>query len=355
MIPIQIRPDQAFDELITLNRKLAHGVHNMMSVKDIPTGVTPKEAVYTEDKVVLYRFNDPEIKTKKRIPVLVVYALVNRPYMTDIQKNRSTVRGMMEAGLDVYLIDWGYPDRADRYLTMDDYINGYIDRCVNHIRKEHDIDAVNILGICQGGTFSLCYASMHPEKVANLVTMVTPVDFQTKDNMLSKWVQNLDVDMLVDTLGNVPGELLNWTFLTLKPYRLIGQKYVDMIDVLDNEDNLKNFMRMEKWIFDSPDQAGETYRQFIKDFYQENKLIKGEVEIGGEKINLKNLKMPVLNIFAEQDHLVPPDASRALKNHVGTKDYTELSFKGGHIGIYVSGSAQRDVPPAIGEWIKQRS
>jgi polyhydroxyalkanoate synthase len=355
MIPFQIRPDETLEELSRFQQKLGHGLRNLMEVGEIPTGVTPKQAIYREDKMVLYRFQPDAGTVQQRIPVLIVYALVNRPYMTDLQENRSTVRGLLAAGLDVYLIDWGYPDRADRYLTLDDYINGYIDRCVDVIRKRHGIDAVNLLGICQGGTFSACYAAMHPEKVKNLITMVTPIDFQTPENMLSHWTKHVDVDLLVDTVGNVPGELLNWTFLTMKPYRLIGQKYMDMVDVLDDEKQLKNFLRMEKWIFDSPDQAGEAFRQFIKDFYQENKLVKGELVIGETEVNLKNVTMPVFNVYATEDHLVPPSASTPLKDLVGTKDYTEHSFRGGHIGIYVSGRAQKEIPPRIGGWLAERS
>lgn len=353
--PIEIRPDEVLQELGAFQQKLSQGVQNLLEVDEITTGVTPKEAIYTEDKMTLYRFQPPASVVQNPVPILIVYALVNRPYMTDLQENRSTVKGLLDAGLDVYLVDWGYPDRTDRYLTMDNYLNGYLDRCVDVIRKRHRVDAINMLGICQGGTFSLCYSAMHPEKVANLVTMVTPVDFKTPDNMLSNWVQHLDVDMVVDTLGNIPGEMLNWTFLNLKPYRLIGQKYLDMVDLLDNPTQVENFLRMEKWIFDSPDQAGETYRQFIKDFYQQNKLLHGGLRIGEYDVSLKNVTMPVLNVFAEQDHLVPPDASKALRKVVGTKDYTELSFKGGHIGIYVSGKAQKEVPPAIGRWIDARS
>jgi polyhydroxyalkanoate synthase len=327
---------------------------NLMEVGEISTGVTPFEVVYTEDKLKLLHYISDKEPTNK-VPMLIVYALVNRPYMTDIQENRSTIKGLLDAGQDVYLIDWGYPDASDRYLTIDDYLNGYLDNCVDEIRARHNIDAINLLGICQGGAFSLCYSSMHPEKVRNLVTMVTPVDYQTPDNMLSYWVQNVDIDLLVDTIGNVPGEMLNWTFLNLKPYQLMGQKYLGMVDVMGDSQNLKNFMRMEKWIFDSPDQAGETFRQFIKDFFQQNKLMKGEVQIGEYTIDLKNVTIPVLNVFAEQDHLVPPDASRALKGVIGSTDYTELSFKGGHIGIYVSGKAQKTIPPAIGEWLTARS
>ena len=350
MIPFQMRPDEILNEARGFNEKLAKGVSNLMDVGEIPTGVTPKEAVYKEDKLVLYRYQR-ETPASNDVPLLVVYALVNRPYMTDLQENRSTVRGLLDSGQEVYLIDWGYPDAADRYLTMDDYINGYLDRCVDFVCARHGTDQLNILGICQGGAFSLCYSAIHPEKVRNLVTMVTPVDYQTPDNMLSHWIQNVDVDLLVDTQGNIPGEMLNWTFLNLKPYQLMAQKYLGVVDLMDDPKALKNFMRMEKWIFDSPDQAGETFRQFVKDFFQQNKLIKGEVQLGEDVVDLRNITMPVLNVFAEQDHLVPPDASRVLKQYVGSKDYSELSFPGGHIGIYVSGRAQKTIPPQIGEWL----
>jgi polyhydroxyalkanoate synthase len=160
---------------------------------------------------------------------------------------------------------------------------------------------------------------------------------------------------MVDTLGNVPGEMLNWTFLSLRPFRLTGQKYVDMADMLEDPAKLKNFLRMEKWIFDSPDQAGEAFRQFIKDFFQRNRLVTGGLAIGGRPVDLKNVSMPVLNVYATQDHLVPPASSLAMERLVGTSDYSTFTFKGGHIGIYVSGRAQKDIPPAIARWLKERS
>jgi polyhydroxyalkanoate synthase len=356
MFAVQLDPEKIFKEVTNFNAKLAEGVKNLRQLGDIPAGVTEKEAVYSEDKLTLYRYKNPTGKAAtNKTPLLISYALVNRPYMTDLQENRSLIRGLLETGQDVYLIDWGYPDRSDRFVTLDDYINGYIDRCVGVLRERHGVDKVNLLGICQGGAFSLCYAALHPDKIENLITMVTPVDFQTEDNMLAHWIRNIDVDLLVDGLGNVPGDLMNWTFLNLKPYRLIGQKYIDMVEILDNPKQIHNFMHMEKWIFDSPDQAGEAYRQFVNDFYKHNKLIAGEVELGGETVNLRNITCPVLNIYAQDDHLVPPSASTPLKKYVGTKDYTELSFKGGHIGIYVASSAQALVPPSIGKWLNERS
>ncbi len=352
--PIDIRADKLTQELLDYSHKLTKGVESLLNADEIDTGVTPKDPVYREDKLVLYRYQRPEGVEVQATPLLIVYALVNRPYMTDIQEDRSTIKGLLATGQDVYLIDWGYPDHADRALTLDDYINGYIDRCVDHLCETHQVDKINILGICQGGAFSLCYTALHPERVKNLVTMVTPVDFQTPGNLLSAWVQNIDIDLTVDTMGNIPGELLNWTFLSLKPFSLTGQKYVNMVDLLDDNDKVRNFLRMEKWIFDSPDQAGETFRQFIKDFYQRNGFIKGGVVIGGRTVDLKVIACPVLNIYAMQDHLVPPASSQALKGLTSSQDYTELAFPGGHIGIYVSGKAQKEVTPAIGNWLNER-
>ena len=354
MGPIRIKPEAAAAEMTRLGEKLSAATRTLREMDDVTYGATEKEEIWRDGKVALYRYKGAKAPTAK-LPLLIVYALVNRPYMVDLQDDRSIVRNLLAQGEDVYIIDWGYPDPSDRFVTLDDYVNGWIRRCVDVIAKRHRVPKINLLGICQGGAMSLCFASIHPEKVKNLVTMVTPVDFHTPDNMLSHWTQEMDVDLLVDTLGNVPGDLMNWCYLTLKPFRLMGQKYVGLADILDDKTELENFLRMEKWIFDSPDQAGEAFRQFIKDFYQGNKLVKGGLEIGGKKVEPRRITMPVLNVFAEQDHLVPPDASKAMRGIVGTKDYTELAFKGGHIGIYVSGRSQREVPPAIHDWLAKRS
>ncbi|MFA5683699.1 MAG: class III poly(R)-hydroxyalkanoic acid synthase subunit PhaC [Lysobacteraceae bacterium] len=352
--PLKVTPQSLMQEALRMQDKLSSGLDSLRQVGDHDYGVTPKEAVHRDGKAVLYRYRGESTPTQKT-PLLIVYALVNRPYMVDLQEDRSIVRNLLAAGHDVYLIDWGYPDPSDRLTDLDDYINGIIRGCVLHILRSHGLKSLNLLGVCQGGAFSLCYASIYPDSVKNLITMVTPVDFHTPDNMLSHWTRGMDIDLFVDTLGNVPGDLMNWCYLTLKPWRLNVQKYLGLIDILDEPDELRNFLRMEKWIFDSPDQAGEAFREFIREFYQGNKLIEGGLEIGGKPVDLARVSMPVLNIFAEQDHLVPPSASRALANVVGSDDYTELSFRGGHIGIYVSGRAQREVPPAIDRWLREHS
>jgi polyhydroxyalkanoate synthase subunit PhaC len=357
----QMKLEDATKDYLELTEKTLKGFDNLKRIReeDIVVGCSEKEAVYQEDKITLYRFKSA-VEKPFEIPLLMVYALVNRPFMVDLQEGRSLVANLLKLGLDIYLIDWGYPTRSDRWLTLDDYINGYIDNCVDFIRKSHGLDQINLLGICQGGTFSLCYSSLHPDKVKNIVVMVAPIDFYQTDTLLnlrggcSLGAEALDIDLMVDALGNIPGDYLNLEFLELKPLQLGYQKYLDFPDIMEDEAKLVNFLRMEKWIFDSPDQAGEAYRQFLKDFYQQNKLIKGEVMLGDQRIDLHNLTMPILNLYAEKDHLVPPPSSLALANYVGTSDYTARSFPVGHIGMYVSGKVQRDLPPAIVDWLKAR-
>jgi polyhydroxyalkanoate synthase len=359
--PIQISPEEIVHELTEFNRKLAKGIETLSRLReeDIQVGVSAKEPVYREDKLVLYHFT-PLVEQTVKIPVLIVYALVNRPYMADLQEDRSLIRNLLKLGLDIYLIDWGYPTRADYWLTLDDYVNGYINNCVDVVRQRHKSDQINLLGICQGGTLSLCYASLYPEKLKNLILTVTPVDFQVEEGLLNLWSgctfgpQSMDVDLMVDALGNIPGDFMNLGFLMQKPFQLGFQKYLDVLDILNQEDKLINFLRMENWIFDSPDQAGQAFRQFIKDFYQTNKLIKGEIVLDGRRVDLGSIHLPILNVYAEEDHLVPPASTKALEKYIGSKDYTVKSFPVGHIGMYVSGKVQRDLPPTIVEWLKQR-
>jgi len=310
----------AFEQTLLMGQKIARGIAYWQSFRedDITIGATPKEAVYQEDRITLYRFQ-VGAEHSSGIPLLIVYALINRPLMVDLQEDRSLVANLLNLGLDVYLIDWGYPTRTDRWLTLDDYINGYINNCIDFVCKTHGLSSINLLGICQGGTFSLCYSALYPEKVKNLVVMVTPVNFHMNNSLLNQLggctlgAEALDVDLLVKAQGNIPGDYLNAEFVMLKPWQLGVQKYLNLFDIMDDEEKLLNFFRMEKWIFDSPDQAGEAYRQFLKDFYQGNKLIKGEVMLGGKRVDLSNITAPILNLYAEKDHLVPPASSLALE------------------------------------------
>jgi polyhydroxyalkanoate synthase subunit PhaC len=345
--------NKMLQELADMNQKLVKSYDTLSQIKEIEIAQTPKTEVYAEDKLRLFHFKRDTEATVKT-PVLIVYALVNTWKMMDLQPDRSYIKNLLEMGCDVYLIDWGNPTRGDRYLSMDDYVNGYINNCVDHIRKKHRISKINIMSICQGGTLSLVYTALHGDKVKNLITLVTPVDFSTNDGMLFRWSKDMDFDKLVEGHnGLIPGEFLNQGFEMLKPMMKF-QKQQSMLSMLDDKDKLLNFLRMEKWINESPAQAGECYRQFMKELYQQNKLVKGELEVGGKKVNLKNISCPLLNIYATEDHLVPPAASIPLNDHVGSTDKELFSFKGGHIGVFVGSRSQKELAPAVIAWLKKR-
>lgn len=340
--------------MFDLQKRLAKGMEVMVDIKEPEIGATPKELVYEEDKMKLYHYI-PKVKNPCKVPTLIVYALVNRPYMMDLQQDRSMIKNLLELGLDLYLIDWGYPTQEDMYLTMDDYINGYMDNVIKYIFESRKVKNINLIGVCQGGTFSTIYSALYPKNIKNLVTMVTPVEFSTNDGLLFKWGKDLNIDSMVDAYGVIPGDIMNYGYMMLKPFQLMLDKYIGILENIDSPEVMQNFMRMEKWIFDSPGQAGETIRQFVKDLYQENKLVKGEFELGGQKVDLKKINMPLLNVYAERDHLVPPAASIPLNDYVGSKDNERYSVPVGHIGMYVSSRSQKEVAPKIANWLIERS
>src|SRR3990172_27098 len=342
-------------ESIEFFEKFKHGTELFLQSPDFSVGTTPSEIIFTEDKMKLIHYI-PTVKKPYAVPILVVYALVNRYYILDLQPDKSVMKKLLDEGFDVYVLDWGYPTGIGKYLTIDDHVNGYINNAVDKIREISAVDKITILGVCQGGTFSVMYAALHPEKVKNLVTLVAPVNFDTDKGILHIWAKSLDVDSIVDNYGIVPGDFLNAGFLLTDPIRLMIDKYVGLFEKIENkpgdkegelrnEETVKNFLTMEKWIFDSPDQAGETFRQFMKDCYQKNLLIKNELNLNGKIVNLKNINMPVLNVMAEFDHLVPNDASIPLSDAISSSDKDTLVFPTGHIGIFVGSKSQKEVCP----------
>ncbi len=314
--------------------------------------VTPYEVVYEEDRMRL-KYYKPE-KVVHKIPLLVVYALINRETMLDLQPGRSVVQTFLDHGIEVYMVDWGYPTRKDQFLTIDDHVNGYMDNAVDFIRKRHNIPKINLMGICMGGTFSVIYSALHPEKIRNLVTTVTPTNFDTQDGLLHIWMKSTKAYKMGDVYGNMPADLMNLGFLLLNPARLIIDKYVGFLENMDNRAFVENFVRMEKWIFDSPDIPAATFRQFIQDCYQENLLIQSKLNVGGKTVELKNLTMPLLNIYGKHDHLVPPAACELLTKKAGSTDTEDICLDTGHIGIYVSSKCQKFFAPKIANWFRER-
>ena len=352
-IPVDLILSKLSEEAEKVQVRAKKAPEVLLGPLDTEISTTPCEIVYEEDRVKLKHYK-PIPKIQLHTPLLVVYALINRETMLDLQPGRSVVQNFLREGVELYMMDWGYPTSKDRFLTIDDHVNGYISNVVDFILQKHNLSKINLMGICMGGTFCVIYTALHPDKVKNLITAVAPTHFDINTGLLHIWMKEIDVDRMVDTFGNMPGDLMNFGFLLLNPARLVIDKYVGFLENMDNKEFVENFIRMEKWIFDSPDVPGETFRQFVKDCYQKNLLIQSKMEVGGRRVDLKQITMPLLNIYGRYDHLVPPEASELLTKRVGSKDTEDVCFDTGHIGIYVSSKCQKELVPKIARWLKDR-
>ncbi len=348
-----LNPASIWEELSATTQKLTKGYETLQNIKEVDVAITPKEMVWQRDKVKLYHYLRDTPPTCA-IPVLVSFAMLNRHDVLDLQPDRSLMKKLLELGLDIYIMDWGYPTQADKYLTIEDYIDGYMNDAVDFIRRKHKVDKIHKQGICQAGTYSMIYASRYPHKLQSLTTYVAPFDFGDGDNMLYKWAKYIDVDTMVDSVGTISGEMIDSAFSMLKPSMNIS-KYLGVIDSLEDEDKLMNFLRMEQWKADLPAISGEMYRKYIKDLFRDNKLIKGEFELGGKLVDLKQMTVPYLNVYATHDTIIPNNSTKAVMSKLGTKDKTEIPFPGGHIGVFVGSKSQKDLAPAVAKWTIEKS
>jgi len=340
------------ENLIASSEKLVKGYSTLETIDKVEVATTPKELVWQCDKVKMYHYLR-DTPAKCGIPVLVSFAMLNRHDVLDLQPDRSLMKKLLEEGLDIYIMDWGYPTKADRYITMEDYINVYMNGAIDFIRKTHGVPKIHKMGICQGGTFSMIYASLYPEKLQSLTTYVAPYDFSTTKCMLYKWTKYIDVDTMVDCTGTIPGELVDSAFGMLKPSMNIS-KYLGVMDSLEDKDKLLNFLRMEKWKSDLPAIPGEMYRKYIKDLFRDNLLIKDKFTLGGVPVHLKNMTVPFLNVYATEDNIIPNDSTRNVMDKIGSKDKKEYAFPGGHIGVFVGGKSQKELAPAVAKWVVER-
>jgi polyhydroxyalkanoate synthase len=352
-IPVDLILSKLAEDAERVQTRAQKASEVLLEKMNTDVAATPSDVVYQEDRVKLKHYK-PRSQSKYATPLLVVYALINRETMLDLQPGRSVVETFLDNGIDLYMIEWGYPTRKDRFLGFDDHINVYMDNIIDFIRQRTGVDKINLMGICMGGTFSLIYSALYPNKIKNLITTVTPSYFDTDKGLLHVWMKQVDADRMVDMYGNISADFMNFGFLLLNPARLMIDKYVGFMENMDNKNFVENFIRMEKWIFDSPDLPGEVFRQFIKDCYQKNLLVQNRLEVGGKRVDLRNVTMPLLNIYGKFDHLVPPEACEPLPRYVGSSDTENLCLETGHIGIYVSSKCQKEFAPKIVSWLKDR-
>lgn len=336
---------QTFHRLVTTDAKIAQ---------------TPKKVIWTLNKAKLYRYVSPIPEEERhRVPLFLVFAIMNRPHVLDLRPGHSFVEYMLKRGYDIYLLDWGAPGPEDKDLKFDDYTLEYLPRAIRKIKAVSGSDQFNMLGWCLGALISTLYAALRPDDgLKDLILLTAPLDFTDKTaGGFIRWTSNkaFNADKIVDAFGNVPGEMIDYGAKALKPVENFIGSYMGLWDRIDNPKVVESWHAMNTWVRDTIPMAGAAYRQLINEFYKENRLVKDTLRIGGEPVHLGNIKANVLNVIAESDHITPPCQSEAVMDLIGSKDKELFHVRGGHIGIMAGSGAEKTTWPHIENWLAQRA
>jgi polyhydroxyalkanoate synthase len=333
---------------------------NRLMTTKAKIGQTPKELVWTLNKAKLYHYV-PVVPAEQRhpIPLLLVFAIMNRPHVLDLRPGHSFVAYMLERGYDIYLLDWGVPGPEDKHTTFDDYTLEYLPRAIRKLKAETGVAEFSILGWCLGALISTLYAALRPDDgLKNLVLLTAPLDFSDKQaGGFSRWTSDpsYDADALIDAFGNMPGEMIDYGAKALKPVENYVGNYLHLWDNLDNPNVVESWHAMNTWVTDLVPMPGGAYRQLINELYKENRLMKGTMTIRGERVDLDKLRANLLNVIGNADHITPPCQSEGVMTKVGSTDKELVRVNGGHIGIMAGSGAEKRTWPRIDTWLGTRS
>ena len=325
-----------------------------------PIGQTPRQAIWTLNKATLFRYT-PVVPAEKRhpIPLLLVFALMNKSSILDLRPGNSFVEFLLQKGYDVYLLDWGTPGPEDAQIGLGDYALEYLPRAIRKLKSFSGSEKFNQLGWCLGAMLSTLYAALRPaEGLKSLILLTAPLDFTEHDKIsLARMTEEryFDVDRVLQAYGNMPAGLIDYGAKMLKPVENFVGGYTRLIDNLDNDKVVDSWHAMNTWVSDAIPLAGATYRQFIVDFYRGNKLVKGTLSVRGERVDLSQIRASFLNVIGEDDHITPPCQSERILELVGSTDKELLRLPGGHIGLMAGSAAYKVAWPKIDAWLSRRS
>lgn len=314
-------------------------------------GQTPADEVWRENKWRLLRYRPTVVKADRwRTPILLVPSLINRYYVLDLAPGRSFVEHLVAAGHDVFIIDWGTPTAEDRFLTFDDICHRYLGRAVRKTAAFGPDGVCHVLGYCLGGTLATIYTAAEPDRVASLVALAAPIDFD-HGGILATWTRSpgFDIDALIDGFGNVPWPLMQASFHMLKPTANLA-KLVGLLDRAWDDEFLDGFLATERWGNDNVSFPGECYRRYIGDLYRDNALMRDTMRLGGKPARLGDIDCPTLAVTFGHDHIVPAPAATALLDRISSPDKAQLHLNGGHVGAVVSRKAAAGLWPQLSRW-----
>ncbi|MGD2106443.1 MAG: alpha/beta fold hydrolase [Nitrosopumilaceae archaeon] len=313
---------------------------------------TPSKTIPMEGDFDLLHYESVDLKHKT--PLLIVGSLINRHYILDLLPKISIVRHFQKNGFDVYSTDWRTPMSYDKDMTLENYVDQFLERAVEKIQEITGERKVSLFGYCWGGIFSIIYSAHHPENVKNLILHATPVDLTDSPTPIESWTKKLNADKLVESFGNIPGHLLNIAFLMRNPVEAI-LKYPRFFSEPRSWDEIRQFMAVETWLYDSRPIIGHVFSKIIDDVYKKNLLIKNKMKVGGNVVDLKKITVPFLNIVGTKDDLVPPQSSLPIIKEVGSTDKKSIEFPTGHVGLCISAKAHGQLWPQVTKWLAERS
>jgi len=317
-------------------------------------GQTPREEVYKKNKSRLYRYASTR---RYRTPLLFVPNLgISRPYIFDLLPGGSFIEHMTREGFDFYLLDWGVFGPEDNDLTVEHCVTKILPRMAQQVLASSGARELSVLGYCMGAPISASFVATHAEiPVKNYIDMAGPIDF-SKVGLFGLWLKKeyFDVDRVVDTLGSVPADLVRAGFKLIKPT-------IDLSTGLNlwwnlwNDTYVESFQALNRWANEYVAFPGEFFRQWVRDFYQENKLYRGELVMGGRPVRLGTITCPVFVVGAKEDYIAPPACVRALLDVVGSRETEYAELPGGHISLIAGRGAARHCWPKVAAWLAPRS
>jgi polyhydroxyalkanoate synthase subunit PhaC len=316
-------------------------------------GVTPKDVVWKRGRCELWRYHNDDVRVRQ--PLLIVFSLVSRSYILDLQPGISFVERLLAAGFDVYLLDWGVPDERDAANQLEDYVDDYLPAVVERVRRISGTDQVNLLGYCFGGVLSLLYAAHHLDApLSSLTAVTTPVDLQQLGPPASLiGGGGMDIESVLDVDGNVPPQIIHQGFKALRPTAQITQ-YVDLWERLWSDDYVAAHQAMMGWANDHIPLPGGVARQFAK-MIQDNAIVNDTLVIGGDRVHLSDITVPFLTVLANRDNIVPEASAIPLINLIGSPDKQEVRLDAGHVGLLVGRTAAKTTVPIIVDFLTARS
>ena len=318
-------------------------------------GASAKDVLIERGTMRLHHYR-PRTDDVYRVPILLVMATTNRGYIFDMVPGQSLVEYLLDTGFDVFMLDWEAPRADERRLSMESYVLDFLPAAVARVADETGEPDVSVVGYCFGGVLALLWAALEgQDRLANLVTFTTPIDFSHMA-MFQAWADRrfFDVDRLVDTLGNCPGDYLYQAFDMLRPGTRAASQ-IRLYDNLHDEDFVAGYRMFDRWNSDNLPLAGEYFRQMTKLLMWDNALAKGTLDVGGRRVDLAAITAPFLHLTAQHDHIVPAAASAPLIDMIGSADKQEIVLKGGHVSLVAGPNAKKRLWPQLVQWLGARS